>query len=272
MNSYNDLAQILDELNFGRFYQNKIRNATSVVNFGERKGDIKFDCIRSASEAYSYKPSGEYLVNIDQQINFSAILSENELILQCVEIFDWGGVQSSNIIEAITLHRKSELKPYLAECRAWFENDHDLSIDIEIKSWSSGWTKVFSLMFDRTAIYDSRVAAYINYIFACFYSSLEESEQKDALTEITKYLVSFRGVVARTRCLNSEYRALLGIDIKSQNNERNFKANKVASWFLRYLCKLEYGEVTQENFRKIDKAMFMLGFDIRQIDSTAPFK
>ncbi|RBW67113.1 hypothetical protein DS893_00725 [Vibrionales bacterium C3R12] len=272
MNSYNELAQILDRLSFSDFYFNQISNAYCQVDFGKRKGKIDFTSIKSAAEQYTYESSGKYSVSIDRQLGTLEETQNAELILQCVEVFDWGGVQASNIIDAINLHRKNELKPYLAECKVWFENDDDLIVALDKLSWSSGWTKVFSFMFELTTIYDSRVAAYINYIFASFFDSLQGLEQKSELTMITKHLVSFKGSGTRVRCLNSELRGMLGVKMKSSDDKRNFKANKVASWFLRYLSKLEYGEVTQANFRKMDKAMFMLGFDIKQIDLRAPFE
>ncbi len=272
MNSYNEMAQILDRLGFSDFYFSQISNVQSQVDFGKRKGKIDFTSIKSAAEQYTYESSGKYSVNIDRQLGALETTPNNELILQCVEVFDWGGVQASNIIDAINLHRKNELKPYLAECKSWFEDDHNLVVDLNNINWSSGWTKVFSFMFELTTIYDSRVAAYINYIFASYFDSLESVEQKSELTLITKHLVSFKGTGTRVRCLNSELRRMLGINMKSPDDKRNFKANKVASWFLRYLCKLEYGEVTQANFRQVDKAMFMLGFDIKQIDCSAPFE
>ncbi|WP_423682159.1 hypothetical protein [Undibacterium sp. WLHG33] len=135
----------------------------------------------------------------------------------------------------------------------------------------SGWTKIFSFMFNVTTIYDSRVAAYINYILVKFHDSLTDDEDKKKLETITEKLLSFSGTQDRARCLNHDRREALGIKLKSSNNTQSFVANKVASWFLRYICTLEYGNQEQTNFRKLDKAMFMLGFDISQIDKNAGF-
>jgi len=270
MNSYEDLVQVLNNLGFADFYHDNIHNVQSCVDFGKRKGKIQFSSIKSAAQQYTYDSSDKYVVNIDLQFNNLEFTSNSELILQCIEIFDWGGVQNSNIINAINLHREGMLKSSLLRWKDWFENDDDLSIDSEVAIWSSGWTKVFSFMFELTAMYDSRVAAYINYIFIKFFQSLDTPEQKEALTSVTKFLISFGGTATRSRRLNTEFRGLL--KMRSPRVERNLQANKVASWFMRYLCQLEYGEVTQENFRQVDKAMFMLGFDINQIDTTAPFK
>ncbi len=127
-------------------------------------------------------------------------------------------------------------------------------------------------MFNMTTIYDSRVAAYINYIFTQFYSSLSNETDRQALKTILQTLVSFKGTETRVRCLRKLDREVLGVKMKGGNDNNNFIANKVASWLLRYICELEYKTQNQTNFRQIDKAMFMLGFDIYQVDKYANFE
>ena len=226
MNSYNEMAQILDSLGFADFYCKQISYARSQIDFGKRKGKIDFTFIKSAAEQYTYESSSKYAVNIDRQLSAPESTPNCELILQCVEVFDWGGVQASNIIDAINLYRKNKLKQYLIECKAWFENDHNLAVDLNKVVWSSGWTKVFSFMFELTTIYDSRVAAYINYIFASFFDSLESLKQKSDLKLITKHLVSFKGTGTRVRCLNHEFRDLLGVKMKSSNDQLTLKLTR----------------------------------------------
>lgn len=272
MDSYKDLTETLDSIGFRYFYSESIQTSKVEVNFGTRIGIKNFSSIKSAAELYTYNSAGKYMVNIDHQLADIRLIDDNELILQCIEVFDWGGVQASNVISAINLHRNHLLKQYLNECKAWFECDDTLNLDLDKILWSSGWTKVFSFMFNLTTIYDSRVAAYINYIIVDFYNSLDTFEDKSALKSITRHLVSFKGTGTRTRCLNSEYRGLLDIKMKGSKGENNFRANKVASWLIRYFSQLEYGHITQKNFRQIDKAMFMLGFDISQIENNAPFE
>ncbi|MDD2658059.1 MAG: hypothetical protein PHY54_00045 [Methylococcales bacterium] len=275
-NSYNDLANLLKSLDFIKFYNEKIRKRNYVVNYGNRKGKLEFESVISAAEKYNYKANVMYTVGIDKQLeilNKLDSIDDNKLVLQCIEIFDWGGVQKSNIITAIDLHRKNKLKSYLLECKEWFENDNTLKINVSDLIWSSGWTKVYSFMFSKTTIYDSRVAAFINYILVCFYRSLLTEEKKEALLIITQKLVSFTGTENRARCVCASDMKLLGIKMKSNEDKLNFIANKVASWLLRYITEIEFPDQSQSqsNFRRVDKAMFMLGFDIAQIDAKAGF-
>ncbi|NOU49334.1 hypothetical protein HG263_02050 [Pseudoalteromonas sp. JBTF-M23] len=271
MSSYLIMAKTLHDLGFADYYKNSVSGNKCKINYGKRKGVIEFSSIKDAAKKYSYEKSGKYTVGIDRQLGLPDSTSDNELILQCIEVFDWGGVQASNIIDALNLYRKGELKPALEQWKGWFEDDKTLSLNMKKILWSSGWTKVFSFMFELTTIYDSRVAAYINYILVGFYQSLDSGDKQDSLKSITCNLVSFTGPKDRSRQLNRQYRELLGIKIKCSDAERNFRANKMASWLVRYLCELEYGEATQQNFRKVDKALYMLGFDISQLEHSAPF-
>lgn len=216
------------------------------------------------------------MVNIDKQLLILKkpdSLDEDELILQCIEIFDWGGVQTSDIIKAINLHRDQKLKPYLLKYKDWFEDDNILNINDCDLIWSSGWTKVYSFMFSKTTIYDSRVAAFINFMLVAFYHTLNREIKRDALIKsISSKLVSFTGTADRKRSVSATDRKLLGIKMKSDNDKNSFVANKVASWLLRYISDLEFSSQKQSDFRQIDKAAFMLGFDISQIEPKLNFK
>ena len=154
----------------------------------------------------------------------------------------------------------------------WFENDNTLDINDCDLTWSSGWTKVYSFMFSKTTIYDSRVAAFINFMLVAFYHTLNSKMERDALKVISSKLISFKGTADRKRSVSSIDRKLLGIKMKSGNDKNNFVANKIASWLLRYISDLEFSSQKQSHFRQIDKAAFMLGFDISQIEPDLKFE
>jgi hypothetical protein len=277
-NTYGKFIKLLEELKFSEFYLEEISNRAYRLDYGKQKGIIDFGSIKESSKKYTYNSSERYAVNIDSQLlilNDPVSLDENELILQCIEVFDWGGVQTSNIINAIILHRNQRLKHYLLKCKDWFENDDILDIfdinDCDI-TWSSGWTKVYSFMFSKTTIYDSRVAAFINFMLITFYHTLNSEEEREDLKSISSKLVSFNGTANRKRSVSAIDRKLLGMKIKSGNDKNNFVANKVASWLLRYISDLEFSSQEQNYFRQIDKAAFMLGFDISQIEPELNFK
>ncbi len=274
MKNFSDFVNIMNELNFSEFYSNNIQFKSYSMNYGQR-GVLSCNGVLPASEEYNnfYLYNPKYSVNIDSQLPINKESDDHSLILSCIEIFDWGDVQKSNIIDAIDLHRKSELKSYLLRCKTWFEDDNCIDCDLEEITWSSGWTKVYSFTCDYTTIFDSRVAAFIGYIFVEFSKNLS-SEEKNNLKKITSKLISFSGNGSRKRFVAKEHRELLEIKRRSiTNHQAAMISNKLASWFLRYITTIEFGEeYKQSDFRAIDKAFFLLGFDIAQIDSNTDFE
>ena len=275
--SYSELKTILTDIGFNTYYKEEVSKNKHIVDYGPRMGTVEFNGLVDADAKYSYPKNSTHSIHIDKQLtllNSDDNINDHDVILSCVEVFDWGGVQSSNIINAINRFRDSELTDYLISCRRWFEDDQTLDLNIDNSVWSSGWTKVYSFMFDKTAIYDSRVAAFINYIIIKFYHQLECKTKKEKIKKITSLLVSINGAKTRARRVSDSDRKLLSIRVQSKNDNVNLVANKVGSWFLRYLAELEYSTIngSQSEFRSIDKAAFMLGFDIDQIDKIANFK
>lgn len=271
-NTYNEMKEIFKEVGFSDFYKSNISNNKYEVDYGPKSGVIYFNSFIDASNKYLYPKKNPYKVKIDQQLNtineYEENVNNNNIILDCIEVFDWGGVQTSNIINAITLYRESNLSAYLVQCKEWFEDDETLKIGIDNPIWSSGWTKVYSFMFDKTAIYDSRSAAFINYILLMLFNNVDNLEYKKKIKKITNMLISFGGNGTRNRYMNEKNRKLLGVKGKSTVASRNMVSNKVASWVMRYISEIEYmsEDISQQQFRNVDKALFMLGFDISQIN------
>jgi len=268
-NSYGELSAILHNLNFIAYYNDNIHNRNFVVNYGKAVGEREFNGVAAAAAGYAYNaPLHQVNINHQADVLNNGNIDDCDVVLKCIEIFDWGKVQNSNIINALNLYREKQLTPYLKFCKEWFECDDTLEVHIPKNVhipdvlWSSGWTKVYSFMFNETTIYDSRVAAFINYIMVGFYLTLEE-EQQNLLISITSKLLSFTGPNNRARYVNGIYRNRLGIGGGGVNANRKFQANKVASWILRYISNPDPDPGI--GFREIDKAAFMLGFDMSQL-------
>jgi len=265
IDSYKSFTKSLQDLGFDDFYRKNISNLSLSINYGKTKGDIQLESVLDAGHKYYYEANLDYEVSIDQPISIFKNghgLDDRDVLITCIEIFDWGGVQKSNILSALSFHRKGELVTYLEKCMEWFEDESSLSEpDFEV-IWSSGWTKVYSFMFDFVTIYDSRVAAFINKIFLDFYLSLDEDDRKK-LKSVTSGLLSFGGTTKRARTLSSEYRRELSL-YGNPSDKRKMVANKKASWFIRHISEVEGLAGTQSCFRLVDKAAFMLGFDLKQ--------
>lgn len=269
LSSYKAMVDILKELEFDEYYKENISKNRYKIDYGNKRGTIESLSVLDAANNYNYEVSPEYNVSIDEPI---AVLEEGgqidsrDLLLACIEVFDWGGVQKKNIVGAFSMHRREQLASYLLDCNAWFDSD-GLSIPEFEVVWSSGWTKVYSLMFERVTIYDSRVSAFINYVFWSFSRSMNSGENQKELKSVTEGLLSFNGAVGRSRKLAASPRRKLGL-MCMPNDKKRMVANKLGSWLIRYIAELEGMPGDQSSFRAVDKAAFMLGFDLFQIDGT----
>ncbi|OEE18579.1 hypothetical protein, partial [Aliivibrio fischeri] len=268
--NYNDFKNKLERLGFNYFYLNSVSNRNFRINYNDQL-TTEFNSIHDAGCKYNYIGESEYQVSIDLPINIldaKSLADDKDLLITCIEIFDWGDVQKSNILSALKLHRKGDLRCYLNKAKKWFEDDNNLSEPNFKVIWSSGWTKVYSFMFQYTTIYDSRVAAFINQVLLDFCNTLTDKEKLE-LQIISKGLLTFGGNVKnsdgkiRIRVMEKPAVDLLQL-YKSPNEKRKMLANKKASWFIRYMAELDTVDFNQKEFRNLDKAAFMLGFDLSQ--------
>ena len=110
LNDYEGLISILDSLGFEEYYKTSISTQRYEIDYGVQKGKVVSYSVKSVAENYKYDTnasSKDYMVNIDNELTILKCdqndLDEKELFLQCVEIIDWGGVQTSNTMKAIKL-------------------------------------------------------------------------------------------------------------------------------------------------------------------------
>ncbi|RUO43706.1 hypothetical protein CWE15_00445 [Aliidiomarina taiwanensis] len=122
-------------------------------------------------------------------------------------------------------------------------------------------------MFDLTTIYDSRVAAFLNWVVARFMETLQDDENRALLQSISSHLFTVDGNNIRERGLSKESREQLKIDpLRKGAPLEQMEANKLASWLLRVIANYQFGpNFGQSDFRQVDKAFFMLGFDLKQL-------
>ncbi|PQJ39627.1 hypothetical protein BTO00_19375 [Vibrio campbellii] len=259
----------MDSIGFGTFYIENVSNRKFSIEYNNSKR-VDVESVIDAGENYDFQNERFYQVSIDEQIDVLGqyqTIEPKDLLLICIEIFDWGNVQKSNILSAFNMYRSGELENFLRKTKAWFEDETTLSEPSFPVVWSSGWTKVYSFLYESVTIYDSRVAAFLNKVLEEYWSTLDKDNQAE-LKKLTHGLLSFGGNETssgkvRLRVLDKTMIDNLGL-YKQPNDKKKMLANKKASWFIRYLAEHTFGESTQDNFRSLDKSAFMLGFDLKQ--------
>ena len=190
--NYDSFKNQLNNLEFGSFYLNKVSSRDFSIEYN-KSTSIQALSVVDAGKKYNYPNENFYDVSIDKQIDIldrSGKLDSKDLLLTCIEIFDWGDVQKSNILSAFKLYRDCELEAYLRKAKVWYEDDSSLREPEFNVIWSSGWTKVYSFLFAYVTIYDSRVAAFINQVLKEFWLFSSEAE-RTKLKEFSNGLLTF---------------------------------------------------------------------------------
>jgi len=244
---------LLDSIEFAKKFENKFKDLNYSVNYGTRIGDIKFNSFFDASEKYTYsnqKKEPNYNKWHENLINKDA--SEEDILITCLEIFVWGKVLEGNVEKAISLYKNNQLKKFVENISEFLKSNETINEKNII--WTSGWTKVYSFINKDIIIYDSRVSAFLNY------SLSQLDNQRIVLNQFSRLLYNFSGDNGRLRKIDDQY----GLKKGTPSGTKGLNANLIASWILQYLReKINL----DKDLREYEKAFFMLGFDLSQINT-----
>jgi len=102
-------------------------------------------------------------------------------------------------------------------------------------------------------IYDSRVSAFLNYTL------IQNRIKIDLFSSLAKNLYNFNGAKGRIRQVDKSF----GFKNQHPSGINGFNANLIASWIVQLLNeKLNLNRT----IRTYERAFFMLGFDLKQIE------
>ena len=255
---------ILDSIGYYDSFKQMINKRYSNIDYGKRLGIISFDSIFDADNKYTYNGN---LVNEEFQ-DWNSILNskdvcEEQLLVVCLKIFDWGNVLTGNVKSVIELYEQKKLKEYIEMIAEFLKFQKTLEkSDFGKKKilWSSGWTKVYSIINPNILIYDSRVSAFLNYTLIRNYDNLSE-KQKEEFHKLSSHLFNFSGARGRERKVSKYY----GFKNQHPKGVLGFNANLISSWIMQ--CTNEKLKINK-SIRSYERAFFMLGFDLKQIRTT----
>jgi hypothetical protein len=225
-----------------------------------KNGHLVFNGFINAGEKYRISSTVDILSDDEKSKNWNNILNnkdstEEDLLITCLEIFDWGGVLRGNVTKLVGLYKSKILKNTIQNVREFLKSHETIkSGDVLM---SSGWTKVYSFMGDNIVIYDSRVSAFLNHTLT--FEIEYNSEQKELFKELVKYLFNFEGNTEnRERLVDKK----MGFINAQPSDLKGFNANLIASWIIEFLkSELQL----KEDYRVLERAFFMLGFDLEKI-------
>ncbi len=252
---------ILKSIGYYDSFKQIMNQSFIVIDYGKKLGKKKFDSLFDAHTKYTY--NGE--VDPNQYRTWHTILnsenvSEEELLVACLKIFDWGKVLPGNVRSVIGLYEQKKLKEYIFSVKEFLKYQKTIDISDLVNDniqWSSGWTKVYSFINPNILIYDSRVSAFLNFTLIRNYNTLNKTQKED-FHILTKSLFNFRGFGKRERKVSN----IFGFKNQHPKGIAGFNANLISSWIIQ--CTKEHLAINEE-IRSFERAFFMLGFDLKQI-------
>ncbi|MFK7946833.1 MAG: hypothetical protein AB8G11_04535 [Saprospiraceae bacterium] len=261
----NQVDSILTSIGYYDSFQQMMNHSYPNIDYGKRLGVISFDSIFDADKKYTF--NGAVGIEVFQEWNTilnSKTVSEEQLLIVCLKIFDWGNVLNGNVSSVIHLYEQQQLKTYIhviKELLTFQKSIEKTDLTVDNILWSSGWTKIYSFINPNILIYDSRVSAFLNYTLIRNYDSLDRS-QKEEFNQLSNHLFNFSGALGRERKVSKTY----GFKNQHPKGIRGFNANLISSWITQ-LTKEKLG--LDENIRSFERAFFMLGFDLKQIKNNS---
>jgi hypothetical protein len=203
----------------------------------------------------------------------SAYKSKNnqELLNYSIAICKWGGVLGSEKYgnQKTLIANSANLFDLYSKTQKVITNDELKDKDLRnIFNMNSGFTKIYSLLFDNLIIYDSRVGAALCWLVKiyCAINNISEVPQSLNFT----WAPSKEGENAANpknrnpgKYLNRDFLCFAGIP------DAQSRSMILSSWLIEKFVKNNNkipGNTTNEKMRSFEAALFMIGYDIPKKD------
>jgi hypothetical protein len=229
------------------------------------------------SPAHSLSDNAVVLTRLSKDLK-SAFTSNSDAKAEraCCDIFRWGGTLNRNRDTVAELAREDALIGYLKACRGAFGSPHSFAYpDVPHLHSNAGFTKVYSLLFDDFAIYDSRVAASLGAFIAAFHCA---NKWKFQCQELRLGYMPARAYPGTPPHLRNPSHPPCTFPSVSTRPEMHLWSNVRANWILmealsgtrfeeevlnKWPPKTGSAKVTP--LRALEAALFMIGYELKNL-------
>ena len=188
--------------------------------------------------------------------------NEKEFIEACKEILKWGNVKNNHTIEKLSDPKFFEFVKKLDSIWHPRENVNDILTLIKEQFQdqtqvfsNAGFTKIYSLLFDNWVIYDSRVAAGLQYLILLF---MEKYEHQDIPSLLNIASPPSRGDKT------GDYRTISLFNKTYSKSLIHLESNVIANYILKQYFNNNTKTLFKGNdrLRQLEAALFMIGYDL----------
>jgi hypothetical protein len=223
----------------------------------------EFDNLYSAYTGYDW--DWEYSIEDLSRILMQSIVEHDENSCEdaCYKILQWGGVKNRGNIKRI-----SDLSPNL--CAYIITVQQRLAMDLSSIDYyfpkiqmTSGFSKIYSACINNYMIYDSRVGAALGLLVRTFCT---QSNLRYIPHELRVAWTTGRGEQVRNPSNDRYEFPKLRVYKEGDYLENNIRANWLMS-LVASSTKSKFRNIDEPfRLRALEKALFMIGYDIREKD------
>lgn len=209
---------------------------------------LKGNSFEKSSEVLDYCKS-KLLVDGQLSKNDSEIREASEIVLK------WGGVYSYGNKDCVENKEYDLSSAFVKATNKWKEVNSEINGELNLTdnidfTSNGGFTKIYSLILEDFVIYDSRVATALAYLIdKCFNGVIPES--------LNLFIPTSRVADSSKRKVNTFFKST------NQNNAKHFYSSVKTSFILSETLK----QINDSSLslRQIEAALFMIGYDIRNL-------
>ena len=225
----------------------------------KNKKVYKFDNLFSAYEKYDW--DGEHTIEELSDILLNSIIESDEKSCEkaCYMILEWGGVKNKgnkNRIAKLNPNLCAYLSALQERMRMYLPSQEYFYPELQM---TSGFSKIYSACIDEYIIYDSRVGAALGLLIRTF---CIQNNFPNIPHQLQFVWTNGRGTQERNPSQDKYEFPKLRLYKEDDYFENNVRANWLVS-AIANSTKSRFANLnTQLRLRAIEKALFMIGYDI----------
>lgn len=269
MNQYMTKQSYLQDVQVSQFIQwmaERIDKPQTFKYYHEKnKQDWECSTIFNAYEKYEWNGKDfdttekEFFIEFENNLRNSIEKNDDTQCKSvCKNILEWGGVQRGNMAKLEKMYEEGLVK-YLRKVKEQLTAEEPNFSGVVM---SSGFSKIYSLLLDHFAIYDSRVAAALGYFVQLYCEEMHLSEVPES--QKVPEPLRFAHCASRGTHRRNPSKGLYHFPIMQRN--KYVMHNLRASWLLQEVVNRPshrfYQLHEEQRLRALEAALFMIGYEL----------
>jgi hypothetical protein len=190
---------------------------------------------------------------------------EDDFLKYSISVLQWGGVKNHNIN---TLEGMGNIIDYFNLAQERLDQE---TVDADAKftdlHLNAGFTKIYSLLIDNFAMYDSRVGAALGYLVRLYLTEngidARKINERNAVPAVLRFAYgNSRGNQQTNQIINRRNPSFGPYTFPVLTKKNYFNNNIKANWLLKNLAENSKFKDQKSPIRALEAALFMIGYSV----------